>query len=54
MFEPRRIYNWDGDNMDLIKELLEVDILHVGFEVTEEVVDKIADISLEKKLQKIS
>lgn len=39
----------DGNLNNLIKELLELDILHVGFEVTEEVVDKIADISLEKK-----
>ena len=39
----------DGNLSNLIKELLELDILHVGFEVTEEVVDKIADISLEKK-----
>lgn len=39
----------DGNLNNLIKELLELDILHVGFEVTEEVVGKIADISLEKK-----
>ena len=38
-----------GNLNNLIKELLELDILHVGFEVTEEVVGKIADISLEKK-----
>ena len=38
-----------GNLNNLIKELLEFDILHVGFEVTEEVVGKIADISLEKK-----
>ena len=42
----------DGNLNNLIKELLELDILHVGFEVTEEVVDKIADISLEKKTSK--
>lgn len=42
----------DGNLNNLIKELLELDILHVGFEVTEEVVDKIADISLEKKALK--
>ena len=41
-----------GNLNNLIKELLELDILHVGFEVTEEVVDKIADISLEKKTLK--
>ena len=41
-----------GNLNNLIKELLELDILHVGFEVTEEVVDKIADISLEKKALK--
>ena len=41
-----------GNLNNLIKELLELDILHVGFEVTEEVVDKIADISLEKKTSK--
>ena len=39
----------DGNLNNLIKELLELDILHVGFEVTEEVVGIIADISLEKK-----
>lgn len=39
----------DGNLKDLIKELLELDILNVGFDVTEEVVAKIADISLEKK-----
>ena len=39
----------DGNLNNLIKELLELDILHVGFEVTEEVVGKIADILLEKK-----
>ena len=39
----------DGNLNNLIKELLELDILHVGFEVTEEVVGKITDISLEKK-----
>ena len=38
-----------GNLNNLIKELLELDILHVGFEVTEKVVGKIADISLEKK-----
>lgn len=42
----------DGNLNNLIKELLELDILHVGFEVTEEVVGKIADISLEKKTSK--
>ena len=42
----------DGNLNNLIKELLELDILHVGFEVTEKVVDKIADISLEKKTSK--
>ena len=41
-----------GNLNNLIKELLELDILHVGFEVTEKVVDKIADISLEKKTSK--
>ena len=41
-----------GNLNNLIKELLEFDILHVGFEVTEKVVDKIADISLEKKTSK--
>lgn len=39
----------DGNLNNLIKELLELDILHIGFDVTEEIVDKIADISLEKK-----
>ena len=39
----------DGNLNNLIKELLELDILHIEFEVTEEVVGKIADISLEKK-----
>jgi len=39
----------DGNLKDLIKELLELDILNVGFDVSEEVVAKIADISLEKK-----
>ena len=41
-----------GNLNNLIKELLELDILHVGFEVTEKVVDKIVDISLEKKTSK--
>ena len=41
-----------GNLNNLIKELLELDILHVGFEVTEKIVDKIADISLEKKTSK--
>ena len=39
----------DGNLNNLIKELLELDILHVGFDVSEEVVAKIADILLEKK-----
>lgn len=39
----------EGNLNNLIKELLELDILHVGFDVTEEVVAKIVDISLEKK-----
>ena len=39
----------DGNLNNLIKELLELDILHVGFDVTEEIADKIANISLEKK-----
>ena len=39
----------DGDLNNLIKELLELDIFHVGFDITEEIVDKIATISLEKK-----
>ncbi len=39
----------DGNLNNLIKELLELDILHVGFEVTEEIAGKIVDISLEKK-----
>ena len=39
----------DGNLNNLIKELLELDILHIGFDVTEEVVSKIATISLEKK-----
>ena len=38
-----------GNLNNLIKELLELDILHVGFDVTEEIADKIANISLEKK-----
>ena len=40
----------EGNLNNLIKELLELDILHVGFDVTEEAVGKIADISLEKKI----
>ena len=39
----------DGNLNNLIKELLELDILHVGFDVTEEIAGKIANISLEKK-----
>lgn len=39
----------DGNLNNLIKELLNLDILHIGFDVTEEVVSKIATISLEKK-----
>ena len=39
----------EGNLNNLIKELLELDILHVGFDVTEEAVGKIADILLEKK-----
>ena len=39
----------DGNLNNLIKELLELDILHIGFDVTEEVVSKIVTISLEKK-----
>ena len=39
----------DGNLKDLIKELLELDILNVGFDVSEEVVAKFVDISLEKK-----
>ena len=39
----------EGNLNNLIKELLKLDILHVGFDVTEEVVSKITDISLEKK-----
>ena len=34
MFEPRRIYNWDGDNMDLIKELLEGSRLALARSIT--------------------
>ena len=34
MFEPRRIYNWDGDNMDLIKELLESSRLALARSIT--------------------
>ena len=36
----------DGNLNNLIKELLELDILHVGFDVTEEIAGKIANISL--------
>ena len=39
----------DGNLNNLIKELLDLDILHIGFDVTEEVASKIATISLEKK-----
>ena len=39
----------DGNLNNLIKELLKLDILHIGFDVTEEIVSKIATISLEKK-----
>lgn len=39
----------DGNLNILIKELLKLDILHIGFDVTEEIVSKIATISLEKK-----
>ena len=39
----------DGNLNNLIKELLELDILHIEFDITEEVVDEIATISLEKK-----
>ena len=39
----------DGNLNNLIKELLKLDILHIGFDITEEIVSKIATISLEKK-----
>ena len=39
----------DGNLNNLIKELLKLDILHIGFDVTEEAVGKITEISLVKK-----
>ena len=39
----------DGNLNNLMKELLDLDILHIGFDVTEEIASKIATISLEKK-----